>query len=80
MATAFPHAVEVMAHGTGTVVDHDDPEQLVSALFQVLTQPRLAGTMAAEARRLAQDLSWPAIGARYHTVVGSVLVQRSRRG
>lgn len=80
VATAFPHAVEVMAHGTGTVVDHDDPEQLVSALFQVLTQPRLAGTMAAEARRLAQDLSWPAIGARYHTVVGSVLVQRSRRG
>ena len=79
VSTAFPYAVELMAQGAGTVVGHDDPEKLISALSQVLTQPRLAGTMAAEARRLAQEMSWQVIAARYHTVVRSALAQRQRR-
>jgi polysaccharide biosynthesis protein PslF len=51
VATAFPHAVELLGTGAGFVVDHDDPDAMASALRQVLTQPRLAGSMAAEARR-----------------------------
>ena len=55
VATAFPHAVELLASGAGIVVGHDDPDALASALRRVLTEPRLAGAMAAEARRLAPD-------------------------
>ena len=50
VATAFPHAVELLGSGAGTVVGHDDPDALVAALRRLLTDPRVAGSMAAEAR------------------------------
>ena len=56
VATAFPHAVELLGSGAGIVVDHDDPDALVAALRRLLTDPRVAGTMAAEARELGPDL------------------------
>ena len=43
VATAFPHAVELLASGAGIVVDHEDPDALVVALRRVLTEPNLAG-------------------------------------
>ena len=61
VATAFPHAVELLGSGAGIVVDHDDPDALASALRRLLTDPRLAGSMAAEARRLAPTMAWPVV-------------------
>ena len=55
VATAFPHAVELLGSGAGMVVDHDDPAALAAALRQIITQPRLAGSMAAEVRQQAPD-------------------------
>ncbi|PRC58045.1 glycosyl transferase family 1, partial [Mycobacterium sp. ITM-2017-0098] len=46
VATAFPHAVELLGSGAGTVVSHDDPAALAAALRRTLTDPRAAGTMA----------------------------------
>ena len=43
VATAFPHAVELLASGAGILVDHDDPDALATALRRLLTEPRLAG-------------------------------------
>ena len=43
VATAFPHAVELLASGAGIVVDHDDPDALAVALHRVLTDHDLAG-------------------------------------
>ncbi|MGE2736131.1 glycosyltransferase [Mycolicibacterium vaccae] len=65
VATAFPHAVELLSHGAGILVDHDDPAAMDSALRRVLTQPRLAGAMAAEARRLAPSLAWSTVADSY---------------
>lgn len=65
IATAFPHAVELLNFGMGMVIDHDDPDALLSALHRILTQPRLAGDMAAEARRLAPTMAWPVVGKAY---------------
>ena len=65
VATAFPHAVELLGSGAGIVVGHDDPDALASALRRVLTQPRLAGAMAAEARRLAPEMAWPVVAGAY---------------
>jgi len=65
VATAFPHAVELLGSGAGTLVAHDDPAALVSALRRLLTDPRVAGTMASEARELAPAMAWPVVANSY---------------
>jgi len=76
VSTAFPHAVELLGTGAGIVVDHDDPDALAAALRRVLTQPRLAGAMAAEARRLAPEMAWPVIAGGYQRLARRVLTHR----
>jgi glycosyltransferase involved in cell wall biosynthesis len=76
VATAFPHAVELLGTGAGIIVDHDDPEALTSALRKVLSDPRLAGNMAAEGRRLAPTLAWPKLAASYLTLAQRLLRER----
>jgi glycosyltransferase involved in cell wall biosynthesis len=76
VATAFPHAVEVLRNGAGVFVDHDDPDALVTALRNVLTQPRLAGSMAAEARGLAPDMAWPVVAAAYLRLARQLIAKR----
>lgn len=65
IATAFPHAVELLGSGAGTVVGHDDPEALVDALRRLLTDQRVAGSMASEARELAPTMAWPVVADAY---------------
>jgi glycosyltransferase involved in cell wall biosynthesis len=65
VATAFPHAVELLGSGAGVVVGHDDSDGLASALRRVLTDPRVAGSMAAEARRLAPTMAWSVVAKAY---------------
>lgn len=65
VSTAFPHAVELLATGAGIVVPQRDPVALGTAIRSVVTDPRLAASMAAEARRLAPGLSWSAVARRY---------------
>ena len=77
IATAFPHAVEMLASGAGIVVDHDDPDAMVGALTQLLTDPGRASTMAAEARRLAPSLGWPVVAAAYLRLVDRLLPDRA---
>ena len=76
VATAFPHAVELLSSGAGIVVGHDDPDALASALRRVLTQPRLAGAMAAEARRLAPEMAWPVVASAYLRLAHRLLAER----
>ena len=76
VATAFPHAVELLGSGAGVVVDHDDPDALAFALRRMLTDPRLTGDMAAEARRLAPAMAWPLVAASYLTLARKLLVER----
>ena len=65
VATAFPHAVELLSSGAGIVVKHQDQDALASALRRVLTQPNLAGAMAGEARQLAPGMDWPVVAKLY---------------
>jgi glycosyltransferase involved in cell wall biosynthesis len=77
VATAFPHAVELLATGAGVVVGHDDPDALAAALRRILTQPCLAGSMAAEARRLAPAMAWPVVAKAYLRLAQRLLTERS---
>jgi glycosyltransferase involved in cell wall biosynthesis len=68
--------VELLASGAGLVVPRRDPAALASALRRVLTEPGLADSMAAEARRIAPALAWPAVAARYAALGDQLLARR----
>jgi len=65
IATAFPHALELLSSGAGVVVPHADPVALAGAIRSVLSDRGRLSSMAAEARRLAPSLSWSAVAAQY---------------
>jgi glycosyltransferase involved in cell wall biosynthesis len=74
IATAFPHAVEMLASGAGIIVDHDDPDAMVHALRGFLTDPVRASRLTAEARRLAPSLGWPIVAAAYLALADHLLL------
>jgi glycosyltransferase involved in cell wall biosynthesis len=76
VATAFPHAIELLSSGAGLVVDHDDPEAMGRALRSVLTRPELAANMAAEASRLAPKLGWSVVAGEYLHLADRLLAER----
>jgi polysaccharide biosynthesis protein PslF len=77
VSTAFPHAVELLASGAGIVVPQRDPAALAAAIRSVLTDIDRAQAMAAEARRLAPDLSWAAVAGRYDALGARLLAAHS---
>jgi glycosyltransferase involved in cell wall biosynthesis len=76
VATAFPHAVELLSSGAGMVVAHDDPDALAMALHRVLTEHDLAADMAAEASRLAPSMGWPVVAGAYLDLADRLLDER----
>jgi polysaccharide biosynthesis protein PslF len=76
IATEFPHAVELLSSGAGIVVPRRDPEALANAIRTVLTTRGMFSAMASEARRLAPNLSWSVIAARYAALGEALLDDR----
>jgi len=79
VATAFPHAVELLGSGAGLVIPHDDPDALVGALRLVLTDPRAAGSMASEARKLAPTMAWSTVADAYLDMAKRLVAARLAR-
>jgi len=65
IATAFPHAVELLSSGAGIVVPRGDPVALAKAIRSTICDPDRWASMAAEASRLAPALSWAAVAGQY---------------
>ncbi len=76
VATAFPHAIELLMSGAGTVVPQGDALALAGALRRILTEPDLAASMVRAAERLAPDLTWRAVADRYR-LLGRRLVDEA---
>jgi glycosyltransferase involved in cell wall biosynthesis len=74
IATAFPHAVELLSSGAGVVVPQRDPWALAEVVRSVVDHPELLSQMAAQCRRLAPELSWLAVAGRYDELATSLLV------
>ncbi|GAA0318761.1 glycosyltransferase [Streptomyces polychromogenes] len=70
VATAFPHATELLTAGRGTVVPHRDPTALADAVTALLSEESAPLPASCET---PQDLSWPAVAARYHRLATDVL-------
>lgn len=77
VATAFPHAVELLDTGAGIVVPHEDPAAIAEALATILGDRAVAERMRAAAARRADSLSWANVAARYHRVATRVLAARA---
>lgn len=73
IATAFPHAVELLSSGAGVVVPQRDAESLAEVVRDVVAHPERLEQMAAQCRRLAPELSWPAVAGRYDELATSLL-------
>jgi len=74
VATAFPHAVELLTDGRGLIVPHQDPAALAGAIRQVLKEPGLTRPGAAPTGNRCADLPissrlrWPVVADRYKTL------------
>jgi len=65
IATAFPHALELLGDGAGLIVPQRDPSALSAAIRRVLVEPDLAQRMALAARGAARELSWDVVGEKF---------------
>lgn len=72
VATAFPHATELLSSGAGIVVPHTNPAALAHALRLVLSDPDVADEMSEEAGRLAPGLGWPSVARHYAALAHTV--------
>ena len=68
IATAFPHAVELLSSGAGIVVPHANPVAMASAIRSVVSDPAHLASLTARAKALAPSLTWRAVAARYRDV------------
>lgn len=76
VATAFPHAVELLTNGPGLVVPHRNPRALAGAIRRVITKPQV---LADRIRRPdGAVLGWPAVAARYATLADRLLAAGTR--
>jgi glycosyltransferase involved in cell wall biosynthesis len=73
IATAFPHAVELLRSGAGIVVPHANPVALAAAIRSIVSEKYVLAAMAFEARRLAPSLSWSAVAAKYARLTGELI-------
>jgi polysaccharide biosynthesis protein PslF len=80
VSTAFPHAVELLAAGSGIVVPHEDPGAIAAALRTLLTDRATASIAAAVARRQAASLTWDTVAARYRELASGVRRGRALAG
>ena len=69
VATAFPHAVELLSGGAGILVPQYDATAIGDALHRVLTQPDVAARMVTESSRLSAGLVWSHVADRYRRLL-----------
>ncbi len=72
IATAFPHAVELLSDGAGIIVPHRDPVALASAIRTMVCEPDVLESMTRRARELAPSLGWPTGADRYRALCDAV--------
>jgi glycosyltransferase involved in cell wall biosynthesis len=73
IATAFPHAVELLTDGPGLLVPHRKPVALAAAIRRILTKPALAATLLERNGHAGPSLRWPAVAQRYHELAATLV-------
>jgi polysaccharide biosynthesis protein PslF len=78
IATAFPHAVELLASGAGIVVAHDDPTAMAAAIELLLGDADRHAAAAAEAQTLAPSLAWGSVAGAIRRLADDVIATGRR--
>lgn len=65
IATAFPHAVELLEAKAGLVVPHQDPVSLATAIRSVVNDKDKVSEMYDATADIAREHRWSAVAARY---------------
>lgn len=65
IATAFPHAEELLAGDAGIVVPHRDPVSLAAALRSVVTEEKRLESMFEATADIARQHRWSAVASKY---------------
>ncbi len=73
VATAFPHAVELLAGGAGIVVGHRNPAEIAAALRLLVTQGDVAQRMSHVGAAAAPQLLWPAVAEQYRSLASALI-------
>jgi glycosyltransferase involved in cell wall biosynthesis len=76
VATAFPHAIEVLTDGPGLVVPHHDPAAMAAAIRRILTEPGLADQLTQRAGETATAPPWPVVAQRYAALANRLVARR----
>ena len=63
VATAFPHAIELLTGGAGTVVEHESPTAIAAAVRDILAAGRCREHRSPVA--FDPDTAWSAVAQRY---------------
>ncbi len=79
VATAFPHAVELLGDGSGLVVPHRDPGAIAAAVRSITTNETVRTGLAGAAAAKAPDLLWPAVAGRYRLLAAGLVARRGSR-
>jgi len=74
VATAFPHAIELLADGVGTVVEHESPDAIARAVRRVLESPDAMAARRGAIRSV--DTPWSAVAARYRDLAAELVAPR----
>jgi glycosyltransferase involved in cell wall biosynthesis len=81
VATAFPHAVELLAEGRGHLVAHRDATALARAIQRALSEPgpatRTVGSDRAAHAPTTPTLHWRAVAERYETLAQRLVASGS---
>jgi glycosyltransferase involved in cell wall biosynthesis len=75
VATAFPHAVELLTGGPGLLVPRKNPVALAKAIRRLLTDPALVARLA---RKRTESLPWSTVAARYADLADRLVTAPSR--
>ena len=77
VATRFPHAVELLSDGAGTLVDHQDPQGIATAIQTILSDRDVATRMTAAAGIAARSLGWTSVAKQYSKLGAEVVSARA---
>lgn len=69
VATAFPHALELLDRGPGIVVQHEDPVAIARALRSVFTRSAVADAVPSSA---VAEATWAEIAGRYEALIADL--------
>jgi glycosyltransferase involved in cell wall biosynthesis len=75
VATAFPHAVELLTGGPGLLVPRKDPVALAKAIRRLITDPALVARLA---RKRTESLPLSTVATRYAALADRLVAAQSR--